>query len=158
MIPTVEMIEAGWKATLGLNKLQVERIIVAALRAAPGPSSVVKPLNWIEHPGAFPAPLWSAQTPFGFYNIEEVSGSDRPSYEVRLHAHHLVSVKDAFQEAQEAAQADYEARLLSTRLPPPSFEEQMIELAKTAIFEGMNRSSFAQLAEWAHDKATEGET
>jgi len=35
MIPTVEMIDAGWKATLGLNKLQVERILVAALAAMP---------------------------------------------------------------------------------------------------------------------------
>lgn len=33
MIPTVEMIEAGWKAGLGLNKLQVERILRAALAA-----------------------------------------------------------------------------------------------------------------------------
>lgn len=38
MIPTVEMIEAGWKATLGLNKLQVERILVAALAVARGPA------------------------------------------------------------------------------------------------------------------------
>lgn len=35
MIPTVEMVEAGWKAGLGLNKLHVERILVAALAVAP---------------------------------------------------------------------------------------------------------------------------
>lgn len=35
MTPTVEMIEAGWKACLGLNKLQVERIVIAALAAMP---------------------------------------------------------------------------------------------------------------------------
>lgn len=33
MNPTVEMIDAGWKAGPGLNKLQVERILVAALAA-----------------------------------------------------------------------------------------------------------------------------
>lgn len=33
--PTAEMIEAGWKAGIGLNKLQVERILVAALAVAP---------------------------------------------------------------------------------------------------------------------------
>ncbi len=35
MIPTVEMIDAGWKATLGLNKIQVERILTAAFAAMP---------------------------------------------------------------------------------------------------------------------------
>lgn len=34
MKPTKEMIEAGWKVALGLNKMQVERIVVAALSAA----------------------------------------------------------------------------------------------------------------------------
>lgn len=38
MIPTVEMIDAGWKAGLGLNKLQVERILVAALAAMHAPA------------------------------------------------------------------------------------------------------------------------
>lgn len=43
MTPTTEMIEAGWKAGLGLNKLQVERIVVAALASVPanGRHSVV---------------------------------------------------------------------------------------------------------------------
>jgi len=36
--PTAEMIEAGWKAALGLNKMQVERIVAAALSAARGPA------------------------------------------------------------------------------------------------------------------------
>ncbi len=38
MTPTAEMIDAGWKAGLGLNKLQVERILVAALAVARRPA------------------------------------------------------------------------------------------------------------------------
>lgn len=38
MNPTVEMIDAGWKAGPGLNKLQVERILVAALAAMHAPA------------------------------------------------------------------------------------------------------------------------
>lgn len=78
----------------------------------------VKPLEWFEHPNAFPAPMWSAQTGFGFYNIEEVSASDTPAYEVRLHAHHLVAVKDSLEEAKEASQADYETRIRSALEAP----------------------------------------
>jgi hypothetical protein len=40
----------------------------------------VKPLEWRDHrPDSFPEPAWSAQTPFGFYNIEEVCASDSPA-------------------------------------------------------------------------------
>ena len=83
----------------------------------------VKPLEWFEHPNAFPAPTWSAQTGFGFYNIEEVSASDSPAYEVRLHAHRLVSVNDSLDEAKAAAQADYERRILSALATPTPKEE-----------------------------------
>lgn len=74
----------------------------------------VKPLVWRDHrPDSFPEPAWSAQTSFGFYNIEEVSASDSPAYVVRLHAHHFVADKDSLDDAKAAAQADYEARIRS---------------------------------------------
>ena len=82
--------------------------------AAPGEPCAVKPLEWRDHrPDSFPEPAWSAQTPFGFYNIEEVSASDSPAYVVRLHAHHFVADKDGLDEAKAAAQADYEQRIKS---------------------------------------------
>ena len=88
--------------------------IAISLSAAPGERCAVKPLVWRDHrPDSFPEPAWSAQTPFGFYNIEEVSASDSPAYVVRLHAHHFVADKDGLDEAKAAAQADYEQRIKS---------------------------------------------
>lgn len=81
----------------------------------------VKPLVWRDHrPDSFPEPAWSAQTSFGFYNIEEVSASDSPAYVVRLHAHHFVADKDSLDEAKAAAQADYEARIKSALVEVPA--------------------------------------
>ena len=88
--------------------------IAISLSAAPGEPCAVKPLVWRDHrPDSFPEPAWIAQTPFGFYNIEEVSASDSPAYVVRLHAHHFVADKDGLDEAKAAAQADYEQRIKS---------------------------------------------
>lgn len=85
-----------------------------SLSAAPGEPCAVKPLKWRDHrPDSFPEPAWSAQTPFGFYNIEEVCASDSPAYVVRLHAHHFIADKDGLDEAKAAAQADYEQRIKS---------------------------------------------
>jgi hypothetical protein len=78
---------------------------------------MIKPLEWREHQNSFPAQTWSAQTPFGFFNIEEVSASDTPAYEVRLHTHHLVSVTESLELAKAAARADYERRILSALSP-----------------------------------------
>ncbi|WP_028732126.1 hypothetical protein [Rhizobium leguminosarum] len=77
------------------------------------PAISAKGLVWVEHRDSFPAPHWSALTPFGFYDIEEISASDGPAYEVRLHAHHLIAITDGLDEAKAAAQSDYERRILS---------------------------------------------
>ena len=42
------------------------------------------------------------------------------------------------------------------RIKPVS-EDEMLELARRAVASGQTRSSFAQLAEWAHDFVTDGE-
>lgn len=100
----------------------VQREAASALRlAAQSPEPVtVKPLVWVDHrPDSFPEPAWSAQTPFGFYNIEEVSASDCPAYVVRLHAHRFVADKDSLDDAKAAAQADYEARIRSALVNAP---------------------------------------
>lgn len=84
--------------------------------APPAPSVAVKAkaLTWRDHrPDSFPEPAWSAETPFGFYRIEEVSASDSPAYVVRLHAHHFIADKDSLEEAKAAAQSDYEKRVRS---------------------------------------------
>lgn len=73
----------------------------------------VKQLQWYSDPGAFPFKTWGAQSPFGRFIIEEVSASDSPIYEVRYTPHHLVTIKDGLPEAKEAAQADYERRIMS---------------------------------------------
>jgi len=88
----------------------------------------VKPLVWRDHrPDSFPEPAWSAQTSFGFYNIEEVSASDSPAYVVRLHAHHFVADKDSLDEAKAAAQRDYEARIKSALITAPPADAGMRE-------------------------------
>jgi hypothetical protein len=94
--------------------------IAISLSAAPGEPCAVKPLEWRDHrPDSFPEPAWSAHTPFGFYNIEEVSASDSPAYVVRLHAHHFIADKDGLDEAKAAAQADYEQRIRSALVTTP---------------------------------------
>lgn len=106
-----------------------------ALSAAPGEPCAVKPLKWRDHrPDSFPEPAWSAQTPFGFYNIEEVCASDSPAYVVRLHAHHFIADKDGLDEAKDAAQADYEQRirsaLVTTPQPAAGWDEAIEAAAK----------------------------
>lgn len=105
--------------------------------AAPVPQPVqIKALEWREHPNSFPAPLWTAQTPFGFYNLEEISASDSPAYEVRLHAHHFVAGKESLDEAKAAAQADYESRIRSALSSPPSDASEIAALReKVAMLE-----------------------
>jgi len=102
--------------------------IATAIRALPLPSTpddgkaevvAVKLLAWRDHrPDSFPEPAWSAETPFGFYHIEEVCASDGPAYVVRLHAHHFIADKDGLNEAKEAAQFDYEQRIRSALVRP----------------------------------------
>lgn len=83
----------------------------------------VKPLEWRDHrPDSFPEPAWSSHTPFGFYNIEEVSASDTPAYVVRLHAHHFIADKDSLDEAKAAAQADYASRIMSALQPSDGWQ------------------------------------
>lgn len=92
------------------------RAVLVSELAAP----TIKPLVWRDHrPDSFPEPAWSAQTPFGFYNIEEVSASDSPAYVVRLHAHHFIADKYSLEEAKGAAQADYERRIRSALQDSP---------------------------------------
>ncbi|WP_244396168.1 hypothetical protein [Afipia carboxidovorans] len=105
-----------------LNAARYMREAASAIRlAAQSPEPVtVKPLVWVDHrPDSFPEPAWSAQTPFGFYNIEEVSASDCPAYVVRLHAHRFVADKDSLDAAKAAAQADYEQRIRSALVNVP---------------------------------------
>lgn len=111
-----------WTRRMAVALANLFNARLAAL-ALPAAEVKVKPLQWREHPDAFPAPTWSAQVPFGFYNIEEISASDCPAYEVRLHAHHLVAVKDDLSDAKVAAQADYEARILSALAAPSQARE-----------------------------------
>lgn len=103
---------------IGIEDIDIDELRGASdllRRLASSDSGVkVKPLVWRDHrPDSFPEPAWSAQTSFGFYNIEEVSASDSPAYVVRLHAHHFVADKDSLDEAKAAAQRDYEVRILS---------------------------------------------
>ena len=72
----------------------------------------VKPLEWRDHgPNAFPARFWSAQTPFGFYGIEEESASDSPRYRLEWQSHKFITDEDSLEAAKEAAQRDYEYRI-----------------------------------------------
>lgn len=66
MTPTTEMIEAGWKAGIGLNKLQVERIITAALAAAPAENepTEIRPLR--------PIPIAAAKRIAKEYGYDQV--------------------------------------------------------------------------------------
>ncbi len=115
----------SWGAAVGARSERIKELdgrIAALRRLASSDGGVkVKPLVWRDHrPDSFPEPAWSAQTPFGFYNIEEVSASDSPAYVVRLHAHHFVADKDSLDDAKAAAQADYEARIKSALVEVPA--------------------------------------
>jgi hypothetical protein len=117
----------------------VMMLIGKRLSAQAEPGYVVKPLVWIDHrPDSFPEPAWSAHTPFGFYNIEEVSASDSPAYVVRLHAHHFVADKDSLADAQKTAQADYEQRIRSAiaALPAPATASAGWQLIDSAPKDG----------------------
>lgn len=77
----------------------------------------VKPLEWRDHgPDAFPARFWSAQTPFGRYEIEEETASDSPRYRLEWHSS-LITDEDGLDAAKAAAQADYERRIRSALTP-----------------------------------------
>lgn len=135
--------------TLGIDFVQHARrvIRIVAERGCPpsrpdaGCDVRVEQLEWRDHrPDAFPEPAWSAQTPFGFYNIEEVSASDSPAYVVRLHAHHFVADKDDLEDAKAAAHADYERRILSALSNPPAAVESNGRVeAKNALYWAVGR-------------------
>lgn len=91
----------------------------------------IKQLEWRDHrPDSFPEPAWSAQTPFGFYNIEEVSASDCPAYVVRLHAHHFIADKDSLDDAKAAAQQHYEKCIRSALYTAPPVTASVEEVAR----------------------------
>lgn len=131
---------------------------IALRRLASSDSGVkVKPLVWRDHrPDSFPEPAWSAQTSFGFYNIEEVSASDSPAYVVRLHAHHFVADKDSLDEAKAAAQADYEARIKSALITTPPSDAGMREALDIAfcamkdLRDALHREPSVQGRKWVH--------
>jgi hypothetical protein len=108
-----------------------------------GSEPTVKPLEWTEHPSSFPSPMWGARTPFGFYNIEEISASDSPAYEARWEVK-LVGGADSLEQAKAAAQADYETRIrsaLARPLPLPREEKMREALEKIENGAGKATSS-----------------
>lgn len=93
------------------------------------------PLVWRDHgPNAFPARFWSAETPFGRYEIEEESASDTPRYRLEWHSR-LIADEDSLPAAQETAQSDF-ARRLSAALSAPSVKQD---------------AGWRGLVQWAHD-------
>lgn len=78
---------------------------------------VVRGLVWRDlRPHSFPD-MWSATSQCGVYDIEEQSASDSPVY-VALGPHYApIADKDSLDEAKDACQADYEARILSAINP-----------------------------------------
>ncbi|BEV44705.1 hypothetical protein [Afipia carboxidovorans] len=121
-----------WEPRHGAWMMKMREAASALRLAAQSPEPVtVKPLVWVDHrPDSFPEPAWSAQTPFGFYNIEEVSASDCPAYVVRLHAHRFVADKDSLDAAKAAAQADYEQRIRSALVNAPAVDGALREALK----------------------------
>lgn len=110
----------------------------------------VKPLDWYLDPGAFPYKTWGAQSSFGRFLIEEVSASDTPAYESRYTPHHLIALKDSLDEAKAAAQADYEARILSALTVSPDATAALL-----AEIEGLRGAlePFAAVPPWANPDA-----
>ena len=78
---------------------------------------VARGLVWRDlRPNAFPD-MWCATSACGVYDIEEHSASDSPVY-VALGPHYaFIANKDSLDEAKLAAQADYDARILSALNP-----------------------------------------
>ena len=130
----------GTTRMLYVEKAEIGKAIttyLASLSPRDGEAVVVKGLEWYPDPGAFPAPMWGAQSAFGRYTIEEVSASDSPAYQVRYTPFHLVAVKDDLEAAKDAAQADFDRRIRSAVIasPAPSGEVREALLAARSELE-----------------------
>lgn len=104
---------------VGVSRQAIDEVLAwipVALSALDQPSSVrmgVKPLEWRDHRGHTFPDTWTAKTPCGVYEIEERSASDSPAYIATGPLHVFIADKDGLDDAKAAAQADYEARILS---------------------------------------------
>jgi hypothetical protein len=154
-LPTFKMATVVTVPGVACNERERDLIVTALRRLASSDSGVkVKPLVWRDHrPDSFPEPAWSAQTSFGFYNIEEVSASDSPAYVVRLHAHHFVADKDSLDEAKAAAQADYEARIRSALVSAPVSASTTGRQALNEVVTNGKWTEGDQCGEWKISKA-----
>jgi len=91
----------------------------------------VKALEWTKYPNkyapdAFPGPFWDASTPFGRYNIDrqeqdpEIGAPITGEYWfVLTFSAQPCGTRGSLDEAQAAAQADYEQRIQSALASPP---------------------------------------
>lgn len=132
--------------------------LVAADKGAetqPIPRIEIAKLEWTAYPNEFYPDVygncWDAKTPFGKYQIEERSASDSGSYYVNFGVERrFVADKDGLPEAQEAAQADYEAGVRSiiicaaaqpneTDLEDARLESYRCDIAIVGIVDGMDQ-------------------
>jgi len=116
---TKEAIESGWKAAPGLTMTQIERILTAALAAMPGPAVKVKPLEWVLYRTKG---YWCANTTAGRYIAWEIE--DGALFCWNPEANSSDTVYRSLQAAKAAAQADYEARILSALTPAPDLASE----------------------------------
>lgn len=98
----------------------VEKVLTAALSAAP--KAVVKPLEW-ENPRAGPDEYrWWAKNHEGaiLYTIEKTGSQIKPWVAIRKGDIQPSLWAETLDAAQAAAQANYEARILSALTTPPA--------------------------------------
>jgi hypothetical protein len=91
------------------------RELVAGYRRGLAPVKI-KPLEWRWIEYGFP-PLWSAVTRIAVYDVEEVSGSDGPSYDALRGVVNIGNYEDP-DLAKAACQRDHETRIRSALEAP----------------------------------------
>lgn len=116
----------GWPDFLA----SMEAAIAAAFAAMPGPAVKVKPLEWVEHWGGSndDLPSWRGKNPLGLHVSVDFIGK----YNLDRHSD---APQDELETAKAAAQADYEARILSAHTPAPDIasENERLRAALGAI-------------------------
>lgn len=116
------------------------------IRALPAvtPAVKVKPLEWVAHPSA---PIWRCDTPLGPYKVFALEPYPSWDFDSATDAKDKISKRsNTPQAAKAAAQADYEARILSALdvKPAPTLAE-----AAKVLLDAWDADDFRVVGPWA---------
>lgn len=133
---TKEAIEAGLNAAIDkpLDEDDVRAILTAAFAAMPGPAVKVKPLEWDrESPTEWKPETWKAQSLVDEYDIQREKDGTFSGFAPNAGT----NIFSSLEAAKAAAQADYEARIMSSLTPAPDLASEN-ERLRAALYEIAN--------------------